>query len=96
MGIKSSFMTINLPPAATAPIAEVLVENNRVENISQAALLLSNVSAATIRGNHFSQCAKFQLNICEDISLSGNLLNDRPFSAKDVGIKNSARIHIGD
>lgn len=94
IGIKSSFMTVNFPPAVTAPIADVLVESNRLENVSHLALQLGNVSDAVIRDNHFIQCRNFRVGTSEDISFSGNRLDGHPLSDKDVEIKNGTQVRI--
>ena len=50
VGIKSAFMTANLPPAVTAPITDILLADNRLEDVA-APFPLANMSDVVLAGN---------------------------------------------
>lgn len=94
-GIKSTFMTLNHPPAVTTPMGMLLIESNRVEKASERSLVLVNAEDSVVRDNVFVASGGIDVNICRDVVFSGNTLDGKPVDAalvkpqhsKDVSFK---------
>ena len=82
-GIRSSFMTLNHPPAVTAPMANLIIEDNVIENAAERDLALHNAENALVRGNVFSGKSKIELRVCADVRFERNRFGGRPIVESD-------------
>ena len=83
-GIKSSFMTLNHPPAVTTPMGGLLIEDNVVENASESPLMLANVEDSLVRNNVFSGDGVVKLDVCIGVKFVGNTRAGQPFCTADT------------
>ena len=83
-GIKSAFMTLNFPPAVTAPMGKLLIEDNRVVQASESPLMLANVEDTVVKDNVFVGSRDVKLDVCRNVKFVGNLRDGKPFCTVDT------------
>jgi len=79
-GIKSTFMTLNHPPAVTTPMGMLLIAGNDIAESSERALVLANVEDSVVCDNQFGESAQAELRLCRDILFEGNASGTRMFT----------------
>lgn len=94
-GIKSSFMTLNHPPAVTTPMGGLLIEGNCVAQADESPLMLANVEDALVKDNAFAGPRGVKLNVCRGVKFVGNVRDGRPFcTAETVQTAHCAEIEL--
>jgi hypothetical protein len=96
-GIKSSFMTLNHPPAVTTPMGMMLIEGNHVEQADESPLMLANVEDTLVKDNVFAGPRNVKLDVCRGVKFTGNIRDGKPFcTAGTVKAAHCAEIELQD